>query len=75
MRVGSYLYKQEQVRILALGGGAVALLDVVGGEVDTLINGPSEVRNVSQTPAATTSSPFLSYQKMCLELFPVADEA
>jgi hypothetical protein len=32
----TYLHKQEQVRILTFGGGPVALLDVVFGDIDTL---------------------------------------
>jgi UDP-N-acetylmuramyl pentapeptide phosphotransferase/UDP-N-acetylglucosamine-1-phosphate transferase len=32
----TYLYEEEQVRILALGGSPVALLDMVTVEVDTL---------------------------------------
>ena len=34
--VDAYLDKQEEVRVLALGGGPLALLDVVLGNVDTL---------------------------------------
>lgn len=36
MLVIPYLDKEEQVGIFALRGGALALLDVVGGDVDTL---------------------------------------
>jgi hypothetical protein len=31
-----YLYEEEQIRILALRGCALAFLDVVVGDVDTL---------------------------------------
>lgn len=31
-----YLHEEKQIRILALGSGADPLLDVVGGDVDTL---------------------------------------
>lgn len=36
MVASAYLDQQEQVRVLALGGGTVALLDVVLCDVDTL---------------------------------------
>ncbi len=32
----AYLDEEEEIRVLALGGGAVPLLDVVAGDVDTL---------------------------------------
>lgn len=32
----THLHKEQEVRILALGGGPDTLLDVVGGDVDTL---------------------------------------
>jgi hypothetical protein len=38
MQMCAYLHEEKQVGILALGGGAVTLLDVVGGDVDTLHN-------------------------------------
>ncbi len=31
-----YLHEEKQIRVLALGCGAGSLLDVVGGDVDTL---------------------------------------
>ena len=39
----TYLDEQEQVGILALGGGTDALLDVVLDDVDTLANGHNDV--------------------------------
>lgn len=45
MRFSAYLDEQEQVGILALGGGSDALLDVVLVDVDALANGQNHVQH------------------------------
>lgn len=48
------LDEEKQIGILALGGSASTLLDVVGGNVDTLVY---EVSKATPPLATTTSSP------------------
>ena len=62
----THLDEQEEVGILALGSGTLALLDVVARNVDTLAF-PTMSTKCSTQPT-TTSSPSCSCRKMCLGL-------
>ena len=57
--VDAYLDKQEEVRVLALGGGPLALLDVVFGDIDSL-DGSKHSEQTFSTLCTTLSSPFLT---------------
>ena len=53
-QVETYLHEQEQVRVLALGGGADALLDVVFLDIDTLKSDRSVRRQLIVASGALT---------------------